>query len=259
MESSGFHLDHVSVVFSGDHALADVDLTVDAGEAVGLVGSSGAGKTTLLRLISSAQRPTSGSVRVGERQLATLSASGLRRLRSHIGVVHQHLDLVPNLRVIHNVLAGGLGRHSLLGSLRLFLLPPRAEARRVHRILERVGIAGKLYERTDRLSGGERQRVAIARALYQEPAVLLADEPVSSVDPARARDTVGLMTEICRERRLTLCVSLHNLELAREFFPRLVGLKAGRVVFDRPSSELSDADFQQLYDLRTAEPPVDDG
>jgi phosphonate transport system ATP-binding protein len=129
------------------------------------------------------------------------------------------------------------------------LFPARAAVRRVHRILERVGIPEKLYERTDTLSGGQRQRVAIARALYQEPEALLADEPVSSVDPARARDAVGLLAAISREEGLTLCVSLHNLALAREFFPRLVGLRHGRIAFDRPTDELDDDDFAALYDL----------
>lgn len=254
MKSTGFHLKNASVVFNGNgYALDDVDLAVEPGEAVGLVGPSGAGKTTLLRLLNGTQRPTSGSVRVGDQELPALSVRELRFLRSRIGVIHQDLDLVPNLRVIRNVLAGRLGRLSLLGSLRLLFLPPRSVVRQVYEILDRVGIAEKLYERTDRLSGGQRQRVAIARALYQDPAALLADEPVSSVDPARARDTVRLLTEICRERGLTLFMSLHNLDLAREFLPRLVGLREGRVVFDRPPSELDDSDFHGLYDLETQE------
>ena len=119
----------------------------------------------------------------------------------------------------------------------------------VHALLERVGIPEKLYERTDRLSGGQRQRVAIALALFQQPEALLADEPVSSVDPTRARDTVELLDAIRKEQGLTLCVSLHSLDLARAHFPRLVGMRAGRVVFDRPAGELDDADFAALYRL----------
>ncbi len=253
MKSAGFHLKDVSVVFNGGvPALRDLDLAIEPGEAVGLVGPSGAGKTTLLHLMNGTLRPTTGSLEVGGEELTALAARRLRVLRSRIGFVHQDLHLVPNLRVVRNVLAGRLGRLSLPGSLRLLFLPPRAELRQVYRILERVGIAEKIYERTDRLSGGQRQRVAIARALYQDPMALLADEPVSSVDPARARDTVALLTDICRERRLTFAVSLHNLELAREFLPRLVGLREGRVVFDGPSSELDEADFHRLYELDDA-------
>ena len=113
---------------------------------------------------------------------------------------------------------------------------------------ERVGIEEKLYQRTDRLSGGQQQRVAIARALYQQPTSILADEPVSSVDPARARSAVQLLTDISREDGLTLCVSLHNLNLAREFFPRLIGLRNGEIVFDSATSDLEEDRFQQLYE-----------
>jgi phosphonate transport system ATP-binding protein len=163
--------------------------------------------------------------------------------------VHQDLALVPNLRVSQNVIAGGLGALGFLASARAMLLPSSADLERVVAILERVGIGEKLFQRTDSLSGGQRQRVAIARALFQDPRALLADEPVSSVDPARARDTVGLLRSLCAERGLTLLVSLHDLELAREFFPRLVGLRDGRIVFDRPTSELAESEYRELYRL----------
>jgi len=159
---------------------------------------------------------------------------------------------VPNLRVLQNVLAGRLGRISFLQSLRNAISPPRQYVADVYAILDRVGIPEKLYEPVHRLSGGQRQRVAIARALYQRPRALLADEPVSSVDPARARDSIALLTEISRERNLTLCMSLHNVELAREFFPRLVGLRGAHVVFDR-SSGVADREFSALYELRAEE------
>ncbi len=140
---------------------------------------------------------------------------------------------MPNLRVVQNVLMGRFGRQRLLGSLRMMFRPAGADLEEVHRILERVGIAEKMFERVDRLSGGQAQRVAIARALYQRAGrCLLADEPVASVDPARARDLLELLTGISAEEGLTLGVSLHNPDLVREFFPRVVGLRDGRVVFD---------------------------
>jgi phosphonate transport system ATP-binding protein len=242
-------LENVSVRYGALAALDGVSLSIAAGERVGLVGPSGAGKTTLLRLFNGSVRPTAGRATVLGRDVAALSAGALRRLRSSIGFVHQDLSLVPNQRVIRNVLSGKLGQRSLAGSVRMMLFPTRAEAVAVHRILERVGVQEKLYERTDKLSGGQRQRVAIARALYQEPAALLADEPVASVDPARARDTVALLAAISREQGLTLCMSLHNLDLAREFFPRLIGMRRGKVLFDRPSAELTDEQFAELYRL----------
>jgi phosphonate transport system ATP-binding protein len=253
VDDRGLRLADVTVRYGEVVALDGISLSVAAGERVGFVGPSGAGKTTLLRLLNGSVRPSAGKATVLGHDVAALSPGELRRLRARIGFVHQDLSLVPNQQVIRNVLAGRLGRRSFPGAVRMMLFPTRGEAVDVHRILERVGVQEKLYERTDRLSGGQRQRVAIARALYQEPAALLADEPVSSVDPARARDTVDLLTSISREGGLTLCMSLHNLELARAFFPRLVGMRKGRIVFDRPADELSEGDFRELYRLDSAE------
>ena len=257
-EGAGFRLAGVSVIYDGTAALREVDLEVEPGEAVGFVGPSGSGKTTLLRLLNGTVRPTSGSVVVDGEDLGRLSPRQLRGARSRIGTIHQDLSLVPNLRVLRNVLAGRLGRLSLFDSARLLFFPPRREVHRVHELLERVGIAEKLYERTNHLSGGQQQRVAIARALYQEPAALLPDEPISSLDPARSRATMNLLLELSRESGITLCMSLHDLDAAREFLPRLIGLRRGRVAFDRPTTDLDDADFHDLYDL-TAEEMLGDG
>jgi len=248
-EVNAFELEQVSVQYRSVTALDDVSLRIAPGEQVALVGPSGAGKTTLLRLLNGSARPTCGRVLVQENDTRQLSTSNLRRLRSRIGFVHQDLSLVPNLRVIQNIVSGGLGRATLLHSLRMMLVPSRAEVRRAYDLLVRVGIEEKLYQRTDRLSGGQQQRVAIARALYQQPTSLLADEPVSSVDPARARSSVKLLTDISREDGLTLCMSLHNLNLARDFFPRLVGMRDGKIVFDRSAEDLEDDEFQRLYQL----------
>ncbi len=247
--SAGFRLDGVTVSYRGVPALSNVDLEIQAGSAVAFVGPSGAGKTTLKRVLNGTLRPDSGRVWVNGSALDDLSPAALKRVRASIGVIHQDFSLVPNLRVSQNVIAGRLGRMGFFRSARAMLFPSKADVQRAYALLERVGIAEKLFERTDRLSGGQQQRVAIARALYQDPVALLADEPVSSVDPARARDTVALLTRISREENLTLCMSLHNLELAREFFPRLVGLRAGRVVFDEPSENLSSTEWDALYDL----------
>ncbi len=233
-------------------ALIDADLTVMAGERLALLGPSGAGKTTLLELLGARRLASSGEVHMDGQPMGNLSPQKLRALRARIGFVHQDHRLIPNLRVSHNVLAGRLGRESFPASLRRMLLPPRKDLEEVLGILDRVGIGDRIFERSDRLSGGERQRVAIARALYQMPGALLADEPVASVDPARARDAVALLTRLAEEDGLTLVLSLHNLELAREFFPRLIGLRKGRILFDGPASELSDEDFRELYSLEDA-------
>ncbi len=256
--SAAFDLEGVSVHFGNGPALHTVSLSIAPGEAVAFVGPSGAGKTTLLRLLNATLRPAEGCAAVDGRCLGEHTSAELRAVRARIGFVHQDLSLVPNVRVIQNVVAGRLGRMGLFASLRAMALPSHAEAERVHAILERVGIGEKLYERTDTLSGGQQQRVAIARALYQEPTAILADEPVSSVDPARARDTVALLTRISREEGLTLCMSIHNLDLAREFFPRVVGLRRGRVVIDAAFDDIDDEQFTKLYEL-TADEMLADG
>jgi len=236
----------VDVRFGAVDALRSVDLRVADGEAAALLGPSGAGKTTLLRLVNGSVRASAGTVRVGGEDLAALDGGALRRLRSRVAVIHQDLRLVPNVSVARNVLGGGLGRQGFWSSARSLLRPREAELEAVHVLLERVGVADKLFHRTDRLSGGQQQRVAVARALYQRPRVMLADEPVASVDPARARDLVALLTRLAREDGATLLMSLHDPGLARAFFPRAVALRDGRVTADGPPAEL---DLEALYRL----------
>ncbi len=247
--SWGFALAGVEVSFGPRRVLKGLDLAVAPGEAVALLGPSGSGKTTLLRLLNRALRPDAGAVTVADRRLEVLGEKELREVRAGIGFIHQDLRLVPNLRVSQNVLSGSLGRRNFLQSLLMFLHPAGADLEEAHRILERVGIGEELFQRVDRLSGGQQQRVAMARALFQKPRLLLADEPVSSVDPARAADLLDLLTGIGREQGLTLCVSLHDPELALRFFPRIVGLRDGHIDFDKPAAGVTPEDLAPLYSL----------
>ena len=250
---SAFELEGISCRFGPFTAVDEVSLQVGAGEQVALIGPSGSGKTTLLRTLNTIRAPDRGTVSVFGSDVADFGARELRRLRSRIAFIPQDLGLVPNLSVLQNVILGSGGNRGTLRSLRDLVLPAESDTLRIHEILERVGIEEKLYARTDTLSGGQQQRVAIARALFQDPEALLADEPVSSVDPARARDTVALLVELSREQGFTLCVSLHNLELAREYFPRLVGLRRGKVTFDGASDSIPEAELTALYELEAEE------
>ena len=239
----------MSVLYDGQPALKDFNLSVTPGETLALVGPSGCGKTTALSLCNAMVRPSAGAVTVDGEDLSQASEGGLRALRARMGFIPQDLGLVPNLRVSQNVLSGRLGKQGLLRSVATAFSTRNPEHERALSILDELGIGEKLFHRVDSLSGGERQRVAIARALYQEADYLIADEPLSALDPARARETITLLTEVARTKELTLLLSMHDIELAREFVPRLVGLRAGSVLFDGASGELSEAELSALYDL----------
>ena len=244
----GFTLRAAAVHFPGRTALEGLDLRIDPGAKVALIGPSGAGKTTLLRLLA-------GTVQPSEGQLSDTTGLPQKSRLSCTGFIHQDHALVPVLRVLQNVLAGRLGRFGSLKGLRSVYFPSKAEIEEVHQTLMRVGIGELLYHRTDRLSGGERQRVAIARALYQEPRVFLCDEPVASLDPARSRDVVQLLIDLAGESGATLVTSLHDERLASKYFDRVIGLRAGRVVLDSTREEgrghtaLSAAALEELYGL----------
>lgn len=246
-------LDQVSLSLGDRPVLESISLEVGRGEQVAILGPSGAGKTTLLRMLSAGLPPSQGGVRVLDQNPWELKRNGLRRLRSRIGFVHQDHALVPNLRVWQNVAVGRLGRPGGLGHIRRMTLASRSELRDLHNILEQVGIADLMFQRTINLSGGEQQRVAIARSLYQEPALLLADEPVASVDPARAQQVMDLLIGLADSRKIPLVISIHDLELARLNMSRLIGLRQGRVLFDSAPSEVSDGTIKELYALTSQE------
>lgn len=239
----------VRVVFDGHPALDGFDLEIVAGQRVALVGPSGAGKTTVLRLCSAGVVPTVGAVQVLGQDLATASDAELRDLRRRIGTVYQQLHLVGPLRVVHNVNGGRLGAWGTGRALRSLVRPVDVDLARG--ALARVGIADKLFERTDRLSGGEQQRVALARVLVQGPELLLADEPVSSLDPARAEEVMDVLAEAAGDGGRTLLVSLHDFTLARRRCDRVVGMRAGRVVFDRAASDVTDDLGAALYRIES--------
>ena len=230
---------------NGHRALHGVNLTLDRGERVGVIGPSGAGKTTLLRVLGTSLRLGSGRYAFDGGDPWTLSAAALRRLRSRIGVVHQAPPIPPRLRVVTAVLAGRLGTWPTWKSLASLALPRDAAGAR--EALDRLDLGERLFDRCDRLSGGQLQRVGIARVLYQQPDLILADEPVSALDPTLADHAVATLVEASETSRATLVASLHAVDLAVKWFPRLIGMRAGEIVFDRPSAAVTKEMLQELY------------
>ncbi len=257
-------LDAVSCQFGSVVALQAVSLAIASGERVALVGASGAGKSTLLSLLNGSQVPTAGEVFVLGRSLRSHRSRSLRSHRSHrslrrelqrqVGTIYQQHNLVGNLSVIHNVNAGHLGRWPLWKALWSLIWPQQVAVAR--QALSQLGLGNKLYARTDRLSGGQQQRVALARVLVQNPAIVLADEPVASVDPARSHEIMKLLCESVQTLGdgRTLLVSLHDVDLARTYCDRIIGLQQGRVLFDLPSAAVTDTQLSLLYKIDQAEP-----
>ena len=215
------------------------------GEKVAILGSSGSGKTTLLNMIGAVTAPSEGSILLEGTPISELQPG--RTLSQLVGFIHQRFDLVQNLNVVNNVLAGKLGQWNLLKSI-ISLVTPR-EVEIAIKALDRVVLPNKLRVRVSKLSGGEQQRVAIARLLVQDPKLIIADEPVSSLDPTRARNIINLLSDISSESSKTLIASIHSVELAKQYFNRIIGLKKGEVQFDVPTNLFTDAMLDDLYNL----------
>ena len=236
--------------------LRGINLQIEQGEFVCIIGLSGSGKSTLLRCINRLIEGSSGEILVpcvlvesaddsAKADVLTLKPDRLRLLRRKIGMVFQQFNIVKRLSVIENVLSGGLGyQPGLRSALRIF---SREEKRQALTNLKRVGLLDHAYKRADQLSGGEQQRVAIARTLMQQPAIVLADEPVSSLDPSLSRVVLDILKRVCREDGITALVSLHTLELTREYADRVVGLKQGQIFFDGAVGELTDIIVDSIY------------
>ncbi|MFQ5803624.1 MAG: phosphonate ABC transporter ATP-binding protein [Candidatus Methylomirabilales bacterium] len=241
-----YRFENIRKVFNG-HLVAvdDVSLKIARGQQVAIIGPSGAGKTTLFRLLNLTLRPDGGALWLGDLDVGELRGRALRAMRRRIGTIYQQHNLVPRLPVVHNVLAGRLGAWSEWRAMWSLLRPQELDA--AYAALSQVGIPEKLYARTDELSGGQQQRVAIARVLLQNPEVILADEPVASVDPNLAHSIVKLLVEISRESSKTLVMNLHSVELALTYFPRVIGFREGHIQFDRPPVELTEDLLSKLY------------
>lgn len=247
----------LQLVLPGDHrALRGVALAVGPGERVAVIGPSGAGKTSLLRVLGTAIRPTGGSVELNDADPWALPGKALRTLRSRIGMVHQAPPLPPRQRVVTTVLAGRLGTWGFWRGIASLVYP--ADIAGARAALARLDLAERLFDRCDRLSGGQLQRVGVARVLYQRPDLILADEPVSALDPQLADHTVGELNRDAQARGATLVASLHAVDLALKWFPRVVGLRDGAVQFDMPPVRVSDAMLRDLYGSESSVIPTQD-
>jgi len=241
-----FTLDGVGLTHAnGFAALEGIALQAEKGERIVLIGPSGAGKTSLLSVLGTALAPTAGHARILETPATGLTGSALKALRARIGTVHQAPPIPARQRVVTSVLAGKLGQWPAWKSFASLLYPLDATGARA--ALARLDLADKLFARCDQLSGGQLQRVGIARVLYQQPELILADEPVSALDPALALATVRLLVQAAEHSGTTLVSSLHAVDLALSCFPRIVGIKGGRIAFDLPAAEVSDALLHELY------------
>ncbi|MCP4422107.1 MAG: phosphonate ABC transporter ATP-binding protein [Chloroflexi bacterium] len=229
----------------GTVALRDVSFEVPNGQFLAVVGLSGSGKSTLLRCINRLIEPTSGEIWWDDIKLSHVTGEELRRARRKIGMIFQHFNLVQRSTVLTNVLSGRLGYVNPITSI--FNRFPASDLKRAHASLARVGIADKANSRADELSGGQQQRVGIARALMQEPDLVLADEPVASLDPVLAHSIMRHLQQINREDNISVLCSLHFLDLVQEYGDRVIALNEGQLVFEGPPSEIDDARFKDIY------------
>lgn len=234
--------------------LDDVSLTFDPGQITVLLGMSGSGKSTLLRHLNGLHQPTSGHIRVLGHALESASKSELREVRRQVGFIFQDFHLVGPTSVLENVCSGALGQ--LRGPRLTLPTYPKAVREFAMEQLDRVGLADRAFQRADTLSGGQQQRVAIARALMQRPKVLLADEPVASLDPVSSSQVIELILQIAREEDLTVVCSLHQVNVAMHLGHRIVGLRSGKVVMDSRTDQMAAADAMDIYE-KVSVPVVD--
>ncbi len=230
---------------TGDRALKSVSLSVQTGEVIGLIGPSGAGKSSLIRCVNRLIEPSGGSITLSGKNILAMGQHQLRLARREIGMIFQEFALVERLTVMENLLSGRLGYTGFWASW--FRRFNQADIARAFELLDRVGLSGMHNKRADELSGGQRQRVGIARALMQSPTLLLVDEPTASLDPKTSRQIMRLIIDLCRERGLAAIINIHDVVLATEYLPRIVGLRAGEIVFDGQAQSVDQTVLSRIY------------
>ena len=242
-----FELENVTHNFGNLTVLKNINLKISLGEKVALIGLSGAGKSTLISLLNGTLFPSQGIVKILGKNSKKLSANKLRQLQQKIGTIYQQFHLVDNLKVIHNVNAGHLGRWSFFQAAFSLMFPLEIDT--ALKALTQVGIPEKIYFKTNQLSGGQQQRVALARVIVQNPLIILADEPVSNLDQKLSQEVMNILTYMSNSNGKTLVVSLHSLELAISYCDRLIGLRQGEIIFDAAPQDISPEMISKLYEI----------
>lgn len=238
---------NASVTYSNetDKALSDFSLEINEGEFVCVLGRSGAGKSTFIRTINNLQPVTEGTVHISGRDLGQLSEKQTRKLRTEVGMIFQHFNLIPRLSVKQNVLTGRFGQKKAYQNI--FGLFSKQEQELADYYLNEVGLLSFANRRVELLSGGQKQRVGIARAMMQEPAILLGDEPVASLDPNTSQAIFQLLLTLHEQRKLTTVINVHDVDLAKKFASRILGLREGKLVFDGRPNELTNSVYDDIY------------
>ena len=227
-------------------AIEDISFSVTEGETIGIIGPSGAGKSTLLRCINRLVNPNEGQIFIEGEQITGAPPAKIRNLRRRVGMMFQHHNLVARLTVLQNVMHGRLGYMSAIDGV--FGRYTEEDKQRALSILKQTGLSDFLYHRAGELSGGQKQRVGIVRALMQEPSLLLCDEPIASLDPASAQVVMELICDVCKRRNIACIVNLHQVDAAIKYMNRIIGMSKGKIVYDGPTSGLTEAMIEKIYD-----------
>jgi phosphonate transport system ATP-binding protein len=256
MAQSILQISNLNKVYpNGTHALKGVSFDVKKGEFLVVIGLSGSGKSTLLRCMNRLHEPTAGKIVFEGSDVTHLKGSALRSVRARIGMIFQHFNLIPRKSVLTNVLTGTLSRHGVVKSI--FGIFPDEDKKKAMELIELVGLKGKENRRADNLSGGQQQRVAIARALMQNPSVLLADEPVASLDPATSHSVMQYLKKVNDELGVTIVCNLHFLSLVRQYSSRVIALKDGNLIYEGGPTDIDDNWFQTIYGENAVEVTID--
>ncbi|MEZ5673999.1 MAG: phosphonate ABC transporter ATP-binding protein [Thalassovita sp.] len=238
-------IQNLTKAFGANKAVDNVTIKIDRPMMIGVIGASGAGKSTLLRMLNRLETETSGSIHFDGRDITALKGADKRRWQADCAMIFQQFNLVPRMDVVSNVLHGTLNRRSALATM--FNLYPQADIHRAIDILDRLGIAAHAAKRAEALSGGQQQRVAIARAVMQDPKIVLADEPIASLDPMNAQIVMDDLRRIHDEDGRMVIANLHTLDTARRYCDRVIGMRAGRVVFDGTPAQLTTGAARDIY------------